>query len=409
VEAVFQKALSVPPAARFARAGEFWSALEAAAKGSADAGFALGETLAMPPSSIGAVATAATQALTQPVTTQSATTLGTLSGAPTAKSNAPAIAVAALLGLGVVGGGAFFLMNRGSDAAPAASAAPADPEPSAAPSASVAGADEKKCPEGMFKIPAGQFYMGSDAADAPANQKPTHNVTLSSFCMDAYETTVEAYKSCSDRGACRRLRPEVEYENMAPKEHDAFLPACNIDADGREKHPMNCISWKDADTFCRKSNKRLPTEAEWEYATRGPDGRVFPWGDDKPTAKHLNACDVDCVKWSKKAGVGVLVLFEDASDGYAWTAPVGQYPAGRSRFGPWDVVGNVWEWVADWDGAYSADEQKNPTGPGSGDKKIIRGGGWNGAMESWLRPAHRYAAEPGRRHPAIGFRCAADL
>jgi formylglycine-generating enzyme required for sulfatase activity len=102
----------------------------------------------------------------------------------------------------------------------------------------------------------------------------------------------------------------------------------------------------------------------------------------------------------------VLVLFEAESDGYAGTAPVGSFPGGSSRFGPADVVGNVWEWVADFEGPYSAEERKNPTGPATGEKRVIRGGAWNGAREEWLRPSFRYAAEPDRRHPGIGFRCA---
>ncbi len=165
---------------------------------------------------------------------------------------------------------------------------------------------------------------------------------------------------------------------------------------------MNCVGWQDAETFCRKTGKRLPTEAEWEYATRGPDGPQFPWGDEPPAAAHLNACDEDCAEWSKRAKIPVLVLFDRESDGYAATAPVGKFPKGRSRFGPWDVVGNVWEW-------YSAEEQANPRGPDSGRKRVIRGGAWNGARPEWLHPSFRFAAEPARRHPAIGFRCAASL
>jgi len=105
----------------------------------------------------------------------------------------------------------------------------------------------------------------------------------------------------------------------------------------------------------------------------------------------------------------VLVLFEKETDGYAATSPVGKFSKGDSRFGPKDVVGNVWEWVADFEGSYSAEEQKNPGGPGSGEKKVIRGGAWNGAREEWLHPSYRFAAEPERRHPGIGFRCAKSL
>jgi eukaryotic-like serine/threonine-protein kinase len=260
----------------------------------------------------------------------------------------------------------------------------------------------------MTLIPAGQFYMGSDAKDARENEKPTHNVMLDAFCFDTFEVTAGNYRDCSDNGACRRVKAEVNWNNITDKQHDAYTPLCNIDADDRKDHPMNCITWVDADTYCRKKEKRLPTEAEWEYATRGPDGRVYPWGDEDPTTAHLNACDKDCADWAKKAGVEVLVLFDNKSDGYSGTSPVGKFPKGRSRFGPWDVVGNVWEWVADWEGSYNAAEKKNPVGPGSGEKRVLRGGAWNGADKSWLRPSYRYATEPGTRSPGIGFRCAKD-
>jgi len=411
VEAVFAKALSVAPIARFARAGEMWEALEAAAKGSAESGFALSETLAMPPSGVGVPTPAHVSAATVPATTHSAASLVSLTPQPVKKSKTAAIALALVALVALAAIAAFVVRSSGEGASAASQVASSTPAALSAgpPVPSASAAAETKCPEKMVRIPAGQFYMGSDLEDAPENQRPTHNVTLGAFCFDEFEVTASDYKRCSDRGACRRLRPEVRYEGMKPVEEKAFEPLCNVDATTRGDHPMNCVSWADADTYCRKNGKRLPTEAEWEYATRGPDGRVFPWGDDKPTAEHLNACDADCAKWAKGAGVLVLVLFEDSSDGYAATAPVGKFPKGRSRFGPWDVVGNVWEWVADWEGPYSASEKQSPTGPATGEKRVMRGGGWNGARESWLRPSHRYAAEPERSHPAIGFRCAADL
>jgi formylglycine-generating enzyme required for sulfatase activity len=155
----------------------------------------------------------------------------------------------------------------------------------------------------------------------------------------------------------------------------------------------------------------LPTEAEWEYATRGPDGRNYPWGDEDPTAAHLNACGTECIAWAAKAGVKSQFpgMLYPADDGFPTTAPVGKFPAGRSRFGPYDVVGNVWEWVADWDGTYTAEDQKNPTGPAQGAKKVIRGGAWNGSFPGWLHPAFRYAQDPTALSHGIGFRCAQSL
>ncbi len=413
VERVLAKALRVQPAERHARAGEFWAAFEVAAgtgSSRATAAEALNATMAMPESlraAITPVRPAGTEAMRDPVTVAAATL--TPRAAQTKSRGAWFAALGVLTA--ALAAGAFFALRAAGDSRGAAptSSAPTPPPSAAVAASGDAPAAARKCPGDMFEIPAGQFYMGTDAAQAPDNQKPAHNVQLDGFCMDATEVTVAAYLKCSGVGACRRLAPEVSYVGMKPSEEKAFKPLCNVDVADRSDHPMNCVSWRDAETYCRKSDKRLPTEAEWEYATRGPDGRVYPWGDEKPTVQHLNACDAECLKWSKRADVGVLVLFESASDGYAATSPVGKFPGGSSRFGPKDVVGNVWEWVQDFEGKYTADESKNPSGPSSGERRVLRGGAWNGAREEWLHPSFRFAAEPERRHPAIGFRCARGI
>jgi formylglycine-generating enzyme required for sulfatase activity len=110
------------------------------------------------------------------------------------------------------------------------------------------------------------------------------------------------------------------------------------------------------------------------------------------------------VAWGKDHQVALTALYA-ANDEFATTAPVGKFEAGRSRFGPYDVVGNVWEWVADWDGAYTADDKSNPTGPSTGERRVIRGGAWNGSFATWLRPSFRYAQDPKAQSHGIGFRC----
>jgi formylglycine-generating enzyme required for sulfatase activity/serine/threonine protein kinase len=405
VEEVFKKAFSVNPVARYQRCGEFWQSLEAAAGGKGQTVMGMSDTVAVPSGlsmpGIGPVATAKTEpGMRQSVTTNSPAMLAA-QAEPAKKPPVALIAGGAVLAL-VLGVGAIFaLKSGGGEAATNASGSAPATSASAAPVAK-----KPECPKDMTMIPAGQYYMGSDSKDARDNEKPTHNVMLDAFCFDTYEVTAGNYRDCSDNGACRRLKTDLSWKDITEKDRTAYGALCNVEADDRKDHPMNCISWVDADTYCRKMDKRLPTEAEWEYATRGPDGRIYPWGDDDPTPQHLNACDKDCADWAKKAGVGVLVLFETKSDGFSATAPVGKFPKGRSRFGPWDVVGNVWEWVSDWEGSYNAAEKRNPLGPGSGDKRVIRGGAWNGADKSWLRPSYRYATEPTTRSPGIGFRCA---
>jgi len=260
----------------------------------------------------------------------------------------------------------------------------------------------------MVKISAGQYFMGSDQKDAQANEKPSHNVKLDAYCIGLYEVTARDYKTCSDDGKCRRAGTEVEWPGITKKQREIYAAVCTAGEVSRADHPINCITWEMASTYCKAQGGRLPTEAEWEYATRGPDGRVYPWGDDDPTAAHLNACGTECVKWGKEHGEALEALYS-ADDGYPTTAPVGKFAKGRSRFGPYDVVGNVWEWVADWYGDYDATDKTNPAGPPSGEKKVIRGGAWNGSYASWLRPSFRFAQVPNAKSHGIGFRCANDI
>jgi formylglycine-generating enzyme required for sulfatase activity len=246
--------------------------------------------------------------------------------------------------------------------------------------------------------------MGSD--DGLPFEKPAHQVTLAPFCMDEFEVTVDKYKACSDAGRCKRAGTTNEWASITDKERKAFDPICNIrDPAARGTHPINCVDWDMAEKFCREQGGRLPTEGEWEFAARGPDGRKYPWGDDDPAAGHLNACGKECVLWGQKNGIEEKAMYE-ADDGFPNTAPVGSFPKGASRYGVQDVVGNVWEWVADWYGDYQPLEQRAPKGPAEGSERVIRGGSWNGSYASWVRPTFRYKDAPSKRSYGIGFRCA---
>jgi formylglycine-generating enzyme required for sulfatase activity len=260
------------------------------------------------------------------------------------------------------------------------------------------------CPAGTIKIPGGSFFMGSD--EGLPMEKPAHQVSLDPYCIDEFEVSVEQYKACSDSGRCKRASNSNEWEKITDKERKAFDPLCNIrDPVGKSTHPINCVDWEMADKFCHEQGKRLPTEAEWEFAARGPDGRKYPWGDDDPAAGHLNACGKECVAWGLKNGIEEKAMY-DVDDGFANTAPVGSFPKGASRYGVKDVVGNVWEWVADYFGEYGREELKDPKGPATGEERVIRGGGWNGSYASWVRPTFRYKDAPSKRSYGIGFRCA---
>ena len=413
VEAVFAKALAVKPHDRYSRASEFWVELSNAIGQSPDA--YAGTLSQLPPAPRHAL-TANTELA--PGTTQPRTARSTTSGSTqTAEVNAPRSKAGLVVGLGAlvgIGAAAAFFLRSGNSPDPQAGAAAAEtPIASASAVASVAAAASAapkppECPERMARMEAGQYFQGSDAKDALDNEKPSHNVALSAYCIDLYEVTSKDYKSCSDIGKCRRLTNEVNWPKITPADQKLYAPLCNFGKPEMDDHPINCIGWETSSDYCKAQGKRLPTEAEWEYATRGPDGRVYPWGDDAPTSKHLNACGKECVAWGQKHGAVFAALYSD-DDGYPTTSPVGKFEAGRSRFGPYDVAGNVWEWVSDWYAPYSADEKKNPTGPGAGEKKVIRGGAWNGGYASWLRPSFRYAQIPEALSYGIGFRCAKSL
>jgi formylglycine-generating enzyme required for sulfatase activity/serine/threonine protein kinase len=287
--------------------------------------------------------------------------------------------------------------------------------PSGSASASAAPARRTECPADMVLVSGGKFFMGSDEPQFKLWQ-PSHKVTLDTFCIDKTEVTAAAYKACSDVGECKRPPAVPDFPKVGAetdKEHDKLIEAytdlCNFGKDGREKHPINCLPWDLAEAYCKVQKKRLPTEAEWEYAARGSDGRKYPWGDDPGSKTRMNAGGLEFNKWETARGLKPSPRMYDFDDGFPGTAPVGSFPEGRTKFGADDFVGNVWEWTADWFETYKPDEQVNPKGAPAGDRKVIRGGGFNGGVALWLNPAFRYHQVATASAPAIGFRCALTL
>jgi formylglycine-generating enzyme required for sulfatase activity len=274
----------------------------------------------------------------------------------------------------------------------------------------VCDSDNGSCPppKGMVKVPAGKFWRGScNETTTPScnsgapgysstiyeGETPLKEITLSAFAIGKYEVTVAEYALCVSAGKC-----------ATPETGDRF----SWNVSGREQHPINGVSWIDAATYanwlseqegltlCYNASTwvvnwnctgyRLPTEAEWEKAAKGTDGRLYPWGNTTPTCDLLN---YDYCVGS--------------------TTPVGSYPDGVSIYGAYDMAGNVWEWVNDWYNVsyYSTGSTTNPRGDFDGSYRVLRGGCWSNGVE--LRLAFRAYLFPGNREYYLGFRLAKSL
>jgi sulfatase modifying factor 1 len=234
-----------------------------------------------------------------------------------------------------------------------------------------------------------EHYTEADIARAVctraafADEAPEHRVSLSSFWIDLTEVTNRQYQRCVEAGTCE---PPEDLNSMAG---EGYFGEAHF-----EDYPVIWVRWDQADVYCRWAGGRLPTEAEWEYAARGPQGWLFPWGDAFDPAR-LNYCDRRCP-------LGPNDPAHD--DGYAETSPVGNYPSGRSWCGALDMAGNVREWVADGYGPYAADRADNPLGAPAGDSKIPRGGSWLDLADN-LRSTNRGANATDYAEHKVGFRC----
>lgn len=253
----------------------------------------------------------------------------------------------------------------------------------------------------MIYIPEGEFLMGSDVEVSIdeclklyeetvytcvnsrfMDKVPAHYVSLDAYYIDKFEITNAQYANCVNEGECTRPYLISMYESPQYTEH-----------------PVVLINWYAANTYCKWRGARLPSEAEWEKAARGTDGRYYPWG------KHFNGdltnfCDRSCTKYYSN---------QDYDDGYGSIAPVGSYPDGASPYGVLDMAGNVGEWVADWyDNNYYVDSPKeNPHGPSSGSSRGVRGGSYY-SDDIGVSVTSRSSYGPDFKTVYYGFRCAMD-
>jgi len=274
--------------------------------------------------------------------------------------------------------------------APVATEAPTDaPTATEAPTrAPTAIPDEITDAQGvpMRLVPAGEFTMGSDADDALAecqkyrndcsrdwftDEEPPHPVYLDAYYIDKYEVTNALYETCVSAGVCDPPRETSSYTHTSYYGNSQYAD-----------YPVIYVDWNQANTYCEWRGARLPTEAEWEKAARGTDGRVYPWGNDSPNSNLLNY----------NGNVGD-------------TTEVGKYPAGASIYGVLDMAGNVWEWVSSLYQSYpysTGDGREDLNASGS---RVLRGGAW-GNYENDVRSADRVRGDPSGTYGDVGFRCA---
>ncbi|MBI4489949.1 MAG: formylglycine-generating enzyme family protein [Deltaproteobacteria bacterium] len=270
-------------------------------------------------------------------------------------------------------------------------------------------AEEERRRREMVFIPAGEFWMGSTQEEVDMMIKecirawplprcrrfyeaemPRRRVFVDQFYIDMYEVTNAQFKQFVDAtGYNPPVPPWFQVWNEESGEYGGkgIPPKKWVNPVGPKSepnHPVVRVTWQDAEAYCKWAGKKLPTEAEWEKAARGTDGRRYPWGD------HWEASRAN----SKETKLGNVL-------------PVGSYPSGLSPYGIHDMAGNVWEWVADWydETYYQRANDKNPKGPDSGQVRVLRGGSWV-SPSMHLRSSFRLPHSPANRSASIGFRCA---
>ncbi len=220
----------------------------------------------------------------------------------------------------------------------------------------------------MVYVPDGSFTMGSE--DGQDDEKPVHTVTLAAYWIDITEVTNGMYASCVLAGVCQ-----------APESKSSSTRSSYYGDPGYADYPVINVNWNQAKAYCRAVGGRLPTEAEWEKAARGTDGRTYPWGEaiDKTYANYFG-------------GIGD-------------TAPVGSYEPGKSPYGAYDLAGNVWEWVSSQYKSYPFNTSDGRDDLTSTVARVLRGGSWYYDFDL-IRSAYRYWDDPSFTAVDIGFRCA---
>ena len=254
----------------------------------------------------------------------------------------------------------------------------------------------------MVYVPGGTFFMGS--ADGDDDELPVHEMTVQEFWIDETEVTNEQFTTfvadtnhvtTAEREGSGWVLTENDWEEIIDADW-RHPQGPDSDIGGLEQHPVVLISWDDAHAYCQWLGARLPTEVEWEYAARGPESLIFPWGNDFQ-GENANFCDANCPDEYDRDS--------NQNDKHPFTAPVYSYPNGESWVFTYEMGGNVWEWVNDWyDENYLTNDSSNLE---TNTYKVLRGGSWADEKNT-LRAANRLFLSPTARSNVLGFRCAAS-
>jgi len=228
--------------------------------------------------------------------------------------------------------------------------------------------------DAMVLVPEGSFLMGNDHGQN--SEKPVRQIYLNAYWIDQYEVPMAQFSAFVAATGHREPRL-AGYLALASVDLATFVEPAK---------PVVGVSWEDARTYCQWKGKRLPTEAEWEKAAKGQGQRLWPWGD-QPDPQRANLDGVE--------------------DHFQGTAPVDDFPSGRSPYGIFNMTGNAMEWVNDWydERYYAVMPPQNPPGPSIGDERVIRGGSWHDSFR-YAHTYSRFKMLPEYRDVTIGFRCA---
>ena len=223
----------------------------------------------------------------------------------------------------------------------------------------------------LLYVPSGQFTMGSNDG---YDEQPVHAVYLDAFWIDQTDITNKMYALCVSAGAC-----------TSPSNTNSYTRSSYYGSSEFDTYPVIYVDWNMAKTYCTWASRQLPTEAQWEKAARGTDGRIYPWGNNSPDSTLLN---------------------------YNWivgdTTAVGSYPNGASPYGALDMAGNVQQWVNDWysDSYYQISPSSNPPGPASGQGRVLRGGWWSNNVIDIRSESRIWVLPAFSSYYSTGFRCA---